>query len=88
MEHLPQEVVDIIYDYKHSMEHYDKYIEVVREVPHHFWCMRKLRMNHEFMSIFYPGFWHELFFNPFSALPSTFPQSVVEYDSDDEPVGV
>ena len=90
MEHLPQEVVDIIYDYKHGAELYDKYIMVVHEVPQYYWCMKKLRMNSEFVSVFYPGFWAEMFYNPLSVMPPTFPtinhfQGVEE---EEEPVGV
>ena len=89
MEHLPSDVVDIIYDYKWSMEHYDRWMLVVREVPKYFWCIRKLRMNNQFVSIFYPGFWSELFFQSFdNDFPLSIPEAVTEYDSDDEPVGV
>ena len=91
MEQLPSDIVDIIYDYKWSAEHYDRWMNVVHEVPQHFWCMKRLRMNNEFMSIFYPGFWTEIFFDPFSALPQTFPfqsQSIPEGEEIDEPVGV
>ena len=89
MEQLPTDIVDIIYDYKWSAEHYDRWMNVVHEVPQHFWCMKRLRMNNEFMSIFYPGFWTEIFFDPFSALPQTFPfQSQSIPEEIDEPVGV
>ncbi len=89
MEQLPIRIVDIIYDYKWGLEHYERYIKVVHEVPHYFWCMRKLRMNNEFMSIFYPGFWTELFFNPNADLPPTFPPPPSSIpDEVLEPVGV
>ena len=91
MDQLPTDIVNIIYDYKWSAEHYDKYCHVVYEVPQYFWCMKRLRMNNEFMSIFYPGFWSEMFFDPFSTLPPMLPfqsQSIPEGSGIDEPVGV
>ena len=91
MEQLPSDIVDIIYDYKWSAEHYDRWMKVVYEVPQHFWCMKRLRMNNEFMSIFYPGFWTELVCDSFSALPPMIPfhsSSMPEGEEIDEPVGV
>jgi ELWxxDGT repeat protein len=89
LDRAPGVVVDGVFyfagrDPEHGAELYDKYIMVVHEIPQYYWCMKKLRMNHEFVSVFYPGFWAEMFYNPLSVMPPTFP-SIPE---EDEPIGV
>ena len=61
MDLLPQDIVDIIYDYKHGAEHYDLSIQVRRQIIHTYWMTRKLLVNYQFRSIFVPDFYSTLF---------------------------
>ena len=60
MEQLPQDIIDIINEYKNGAEHFDKNKAVILEVVHHFWMTRKIRMNYQFNTIFFPDFYHQL----------------------------
>jgi hypothetical protein len=64
MDLLPQDVVDIIYDYKHSAEHYDLFTQVRQQIIHTYWMTRKLLVNYQFRSIFFPNFYSTLFILP------------------------
>lgn len=69
MELLPQDIVDIIYDYKHGAEHYDLFMSVRQQVVHYYWMTRKILLNYQFRTIFFPDFFSTL--PEFNVLPIT-----------------
>ena len=64
MEDLPLAIWEIIIDYKHGAEHFDKFRYVLQQIPQFFWCKSKFIMNRQFHSIFFPDFWVDLFLDP------------------------
>lgn len=60
MEQLPKDIVEIIYDYKHSAEHYDMFRKVRRQIIHTYWITRKLLVNYQFRSLFFPDFFSSI----------------------------
>ena len=68
MEQLSPDIEEIINEYRWGAEHYDKYKKVLIEIHRVYWCMKRSLVNREFGTIFYPGFWSELFFDPWPAL--------------------
>ena len=80
---LPTEIVQIIEDYRNSMEHYQRFQKVLPEI-HGFWYIRsRSRMNMEFQSIYFPGFFANLIWDPFPHLQMDIPlleEAEPEYD--------
>ena len=70
---LPTEIVQIIEDYRNGMEHYQRFQKVLPEI-HGFWYIRsRSRMNMEFQSIYFPGFFANLIWDPFPHLQMVIP---------------
>ena len=61
---LPQDIVDIIYNYKHGAEHYDIFKQVCNQIVYHYWMTRKIVLNSQFRHIFYPDFYSTLWLEP------------------------
>ena len=64
MNQLPQDIVNIIYDYKHGAEHYDTFKEVCNQIVYHYWMTRKIILNSQFRNIFFPDFYSTLWLEP------------------------
>ena len=64
MDRLPQDIVDIIYDYKHGAEHYDTFKQVCHQIVYHYWMTRKIILNSQFRNIFFPDFFSTLWLEP------------------------
>ena len=82
METLPKELQEIILDYKAELEHVERFKKSLSRIFPMYRCMCRLRMNHEFQSMFWPAWWNALdFFGNFGHM--VFPPEVEEVPPDD-----
>ena len=57
---LPADLETIILDYAFGLEHAQKMRFVHFELINMYWVMKRVRMNVEFSSMFYPGFYQDV----------------------------
>ena len=71
--YLPNEIVLIIQDYKNGLEHYQRFQKVLPELQSFWYVRQRSRMNMEFESIYFPGFFANLVWDPFPHLQMDIP---------------
>ena len=81
--HLPSDVRAIILDYKHGMEHYERYKPCLEGVIQMYWTMKRMRLNLEFDMMFFPDWSAHIIPFPFPHLIEY--NGMPELEPDSEP---
>ena len=66
---FPKDVTNIIKDYVFQLEHAAKWRCVCFELQEMHWIRRRVRLNIEFRSVFYPGFFQDLWYQHLPTVP-------------------
>ena len=61
---LPKEIEEIIYEYIWQLEHSSKWRLVCFELEEMYWVRKRVRLNLQFRSIYFPGFYQDVWMNP------------------------
>ena len=85
---LPQDLRDLIIDYKNGLEHYERFRPSLDGVVSMYFTMKRLRMNMEFQMAFFPDWSAHIIPFPFPhlVLPFNFPgeSDTMSVETDDE----
>ena len=79
---LPQDLRDLIIEYKNGLEHYERFRPSLDGVVSMYFTMKRLRLNMEFQMAFFPDWSAHIHPFPFPhlVLPFNFPGEPVETD--------
>ena len=89
---LPASILDIILQYKASIEHFDKFQECLFDIKTYATIKQRSRLNVHFHRLFYPGWYADVIMNwhPFPHIPvppwvwDTDNPNMLEYNSDSD----
>ena len=79
---IPTEVRDIILNYKDGMEHWERYEPVLREVVQMYYTMKRIRLNLEFDTMFFPDWSAHIIPFPFPHLVEFHDMPDLEHESE------
>ena len=74
---LPQDLKDLIIDYKSGLEHYERFRPCLDGVVSMYFTMKRMRMNMEFQMMFFPDWSAHI-------IPFPFPHLVLPFDIPDD----
>lgn len=57
---LPDDIRDLIFEYKNGLEHYERFKPCLYEIPIIPFTVLKLQMNQQFRMLFFPGWYSQI----------------------------